>query len=352
MNRRSPVSRPAFSRRHRVAGLILPGVALAASAVLLVGCAAATPGTSPTAGSTPATAPTDSGYPITLDNCGTTVTVAAPPQRIVSIKSSTTELLLALGLGDRIVGTAFLDGPVPENLAAAAATVPSISDFLPGQEAVLALKPDFIYGGWESNFTADGVGDRAQLAGFGIGSYVSPAACKADGYRPDPLTFDTVFAEIAETGALFGAPDAASALVTTQQAELAALVPAADAPTALWYSSGTDSPYVGAGIGSPQMILEAAGLHNIFGDVHDSWTSVGWESIVAADPSVIVLVDASWNTAASKIATLESNPATQGLTAVKNKRYIVLPFAATEAGTRNVEAVGSVIDQLAALDGN
>ena len=73
---------------------------------------------------------------------------------------------------------------------------------------------------------------------------------------------------------------------------------------------GTDTPYVGAGIGAPQMIMDAAGLTNIFADVHDTWTSAGWEQVVAADPGVIVLVDAAWNTAAKKIELLEANPAT------------------------------------------
>ena len=288
------------------------------------------------------------------------MTVAAPPQRIVTIKSSTTELVLALGLGDRIVGSAFLDGQLPAELEKAGASLNVISDFLPGQEAVLGLAPDFIYGGWESNFTADGVGERDGLASLGIGSYVSPAACKGAGYVPDPLTFDTVFAEIAEAGAIFGATDAAAELVAAQKAALAALDPAASTSsgvtgtaagetTALWYSSGTTTPYVGAGIGSPAMIMGAAGLTNVFQDVHDTWTSVGWESVIEANPSVIVLVDASWNTAASKITNLESNPATQELDAVKNKRYIILPFASTEAGIRNVEAAASIIDQLAAL---
>ena len=285
------------------------------------------------------------------------MTVAAPPQRIVTIKSSTTELVLALGLGDRIVGSAFLDGQLPAELEKAGASLNVISDFLPGQEAVLDLAPDFIYGGWESNFTADGVGEREGLASLGIGSYVSPAACKGAGYVPDPLTFDTVFAEIAEAGAIFGATDAAAELVAALQNELAALdLAAADVAgtaagetTALWYSSGTTTPYVGAGIGSPAMIMGAAGLTNVFQDVHDTWTSVGWESVIEANPSVIVLVDASWNTAASKITNLESNPATQELDAVKNKRYVILPFASTEAGIRNVEAAASIIDQLAAL---
>ncbi|HZK58881.1 MAG TPA: putative F420-0 ABC transporter substrate-binding protein [Cryobacterium sp.] len=313
-------------------------------ALLLGGCAQAAPTAAPTT-----SAPAAAAYPVTIDNCGTSVTVAGAPQRIVTIKSSTTELLLALGLGDRIVGSAFLDGPLPASLAQTGASLNVISDFLPDQEAVLGLRPDFIYGGWESNFSADGVGERDHLAGLGIGTYVSPAACKGAA-MPDPLTFDTVFAEITEAGRIFGASDAAASLVAGEKAELAGLSPVAKKTTALWYSSGTDSPYVGAGIGSADMIMKAAGLTNVFHSVHDTWTSVGWESVIAANPDVIVLVDASWNTAASKIKTLETNPATKGLDAVKNKRYVILPFAATEAGTRNVEAAASTIDQLAALD--
>ena len=97
------------------------------------------------------------------------------------------------------------------------------------------------------------------------------------------------------------------------------------------------------------MIMDAAGLTNIFADVHDTWTSAGWEQVVAADPDVIVLVDAAWNTADKKIGMLEANPATSQLTAVREKRYLVVPFAAGEAGVRNADAVQSLSDQLAEL---
>ncbi|MBX0299057.1 putative F420-0 ABC transporter substrate-binding protein [Cryobacterium sp. 1639] len=321
-----------------------PAIAATAAVLLLAGCAS---GSTAAAPAPTASAGGSNAFPVSFENCDTTITLEAAPERIVTIKSNTTELLLALGLGERIVGSAFLDGPLPASLAGADLTV--ISDFVPGQEAVLALNPDFVYGGWESNFSAEGVGERSALADLGIGSYVSPAACKGDA-MPDPLTFDTVFAEIDEAGAVFGVPDAADALVAEQEAELAGLEPATGETTALWYSSGTDTPYVGAGIGSPQMIMDAAGLTNIFADVQDTWTSVGWESVVEANPSVIVLVDATWNTADSKIANLKANAATAGLDAVLNDRYIVVPFAATEAGIRNVEAAGSIIDQLAALE--
>ena len=97
------------------------------------------------------------------------------------------------------------------------------------------------------------------------------------------------------------------------------------------------------------MMLETLGLTNIAADVDDTWTSFSWEAIVDANPDVIVLVDASWNTADSKIAALEANPATAGLTAVQNGSYLRIPFAAGEAGVRNVEATADLADQLSAV---
>jgi iron complex transport system substrate-binding protein len=206
-----------------------------------------------------------------------------------------------------------------------------------------------VYAGWESNFSVESAGERSALADLGIASYVSPSACKSAEHRPDPLTFDGVFDEILEAGQVFGAPDAARRLVDEQRAALAEVDPDSSGLTALWYSSGADVPYVGAGIGAPQMIMDAVGLDNIAGEVHDTWTAFGFEQIVEEDPDVIVLVDAAWNTAESKIDILEANPATARLTAVREGRYLTVPFAATEAGVRNVDAARDLAGQLADL---
>jgi iron complex transport system substrate-binding protein len=334
---------------HRLRALA--ALALVTAALPLAACSSAS------SASTPSSAPSDrapspaaaSFTPVTLDNCGTKVTVTSPPRRVVTIKSSTTETMLALGLGDRLVGTAFADGPVPADEKAAYDKVPVLSDNVPGQESVLATNPDFVYAGWESNFSAQGAGDRAALARLGIGTYVSPSACKEKAYQPDPLTFDDVDAELREVGRIFGVPDRAEALVAKEHATLASATKPATPLKALWWSSGNATPYVGAGIGAPQMIMDAAGLTNVFAGVHDTWTSAGWEDVVAADPDVIVLVDASWNPAEAKKKALAANPATAALRAVKEQRYVVLPFAATEAGVRNAEAVASIDEQLAKL---
>lgn len=290
-----------------------------------------------------------SGYPVTVDNCGTEVTLEAPPERIVTIKSSTTELVLALGAGDRLIGAAFLDSPFPDDLAEQGAEVPILAERAPSSEIVLAAEPDLVFAGWESTFAADGVGERDELAGLGVATYVAPAACQGEGYRPEPLTFESVFSDIVEAGDLLGEPEAAAALVAEQQQALDAIEPSDAGLTALWYSSGSDTPFVGGGIGAPQMIMDAAGIENIAADIDDSWGSMGWESVVAAEPDVIVLVDSAWNTAENKISVLESNPVTAALPAVQEGRYLVVDFAATEAGIRNVDAAASLAEQLADL---
>ena len=132
-------------------------------------------------------------YPLSVDNCGFTVELAGAPQRVVTIKSTATEMLLALGLADRIVGVGFQDGPVPPQWAGA--ELPVLLDKLPSQEVVLETEPDFVYGGWESTFAADRPGERRTLPPPEIESYLSPGACPS--IRPAKLTFDSAFAEIA-----------------------------------------------------------------------------------------------------------------------------------------------------------
>lgn len=285
---------------------------------------------------------------VAVDNCGTAVSFASAPQRVVTIKSTSTEMLLALGLGDRIVGTAFQDGPVPDQWAMDGPSLPSISDAVPSEEVVLEQQPDLVYAGWESAFSPDGAGARDELASLGVNTYVSPSACQSAG-QPEKLTFDDVFGDITEVASIFRVDP--TALIDQQKAALAAIPSVGAGRTAFWYSSGSDTPYAGAGIGAPELVLETVGLTNIAADVKATWAPLGWESVIAADPDVIVLIDAAWNTAQSKIERLEGNPATAGLSAVVGKRYLVLPFASSEAGVRTVEAAQSLAQQLQALDG-
>lgn len=310
------------------------------SGLLVAGCAGRAAETDAAAGNG------GSGDPVTVVNCGTEVRFDSPPERVVTIKSTTTELMLALGLRDRIVATAFQDGPVPERWTDDVADVRVLSDQAPSQEVVLEQEPDLVFAGWESNLAADTAGERDTWARLGVSTYVAPSACQSAD-QPEKMTFDLLFAHFDELGRIFGVPERSAALVARQRAQLARIPQADEGTTALWWSSGNDTPYVGAGIGAPQMVMEAVGLTNVAQDVSETWTSLGWEVIVAADPDVLVLVDATWNPAKAKIEMLEDNPATAGLTAVKQKRYVLVPFPAAEAGVRSVQAATDIAAQLA-----
>ena len=283
-------------------------------------------------------------YPLTLDNCGVALTLDAAPERVVTIKSTATELLLSLGLGEKIVGVGFLDAPLPAHLAT---DLPVLAEKLPSQEVVLEAEPDFIYGGWESNFAADGAGERPTLAQLGVDIYVAPAACRS--IAPPKLTFDQLFDEFEEMGAIFDVNQAATDLIAEQKATLAGIEKDGRGLTALWYSSGTKTPYVGAGTNAPAMIMDVLGLTNIYADVAEGWTSASWEAIVDANPDVIILVDAAWNSAEQKKALLSENPITNKLDAVIHQRYLTLPFPASEAGVQNVPATADMAAQLAGL---
>lgn len=323
--------------------LVLPASLVALAT--LAGCAGVAPAAQPTAEPSPTSA-----YPRTVASCGVEATLEAPPERVVTIKSSATEMVLALGAGERLVGTAFADGPVPQEYATAAQDLPVLSDKVPAAEVVLETEPDLVYAGWESNLTAEGAGERDMLASLGVATYVSPSACKDPAHQPDKLSFDLVFEEITQVAELLGEPAAAEALVAEQQAQLEALTADDRGLTALWYSSGTDVPFVGGGIGAPQMLMDAIGLTNVAGGVDDTWASFSWEQVAEDDPDVIVLVDATWNSAEQKRELLATSPATANLTAVREERYLVVPFPASEAGVRNVPAAVDLAAQLEVLD--
>lgn len=331
----------------RAARAALPVAALGITAVFaLAACAGGGAQADERPGGASA-APAAAAAPFTATNCGFAVTLDTPPARIVTIKSTSADMVAALGMADRIVGAAFLDGPLDAELFAE--TEPPIMEGkLPSQEAVLALRPDLVFAGWESNFSADGAGDRAELAGLGIASYVSPAACRTADV-PGALTFEALFDEIAQAGRLLGAQDAADDVIAGQRAMLESLTPSTAGLSAAWYSSGRETPYMGAGTGAPQMMMEALGLRNVFGDITETWVSVGWEKVIEQAPDVIVLVESPGNTIEAKIELMKADPVLSKLPAVEHDRFLRIDFAAAEAGVRTVPAAVDLAAQLRAL---
>lgn len=293
---------------------------------------------------------TESLFPVEVTSCGHTVTVEARPERAVTLNQGATEVALALGVEDQLAGTAYLDDAVPPKWQDAYESVEVLAKEYPTREDLLAVRPDFVYASYGSAFDTKVAGTQDELDASGTASYLSPFGCEEDADRPEP-DFDAVWDEVEAVGAAFGVPDEAAEVRTAQQELLDGLggTAAGDGLSALWFDSGDKTPYVGAGGGGPQLVLDAVGARNIFGDLDGGWADGAWEEVVAADPDVIVLADAAWSTADEKIAYLESDPVLKQLDAVKDSAYVVVPFSESTPGVRLADGAASVSDQLEKL---
>lgn len=324
-----------------------PLAAPAALALVLVasGCAGAP---EPRAGASTAEA---AGFPVEISSCGHTSTLERPAERAVTMNQGATEVALALGVEDRLVGTAYLDDRVPQRWAAAYAGVPVLSPEYPTREELLAVEPDLVYGAYASAFDAGAAGSRSELESSGTHAYLSPFGCDDADQRPD-ASFAAVWEEVDAVAAAFGVPARAARLRAEQEQQLAALEAerAGAGLAVLWYDSGDKTPYVGAGAGGPQLVLDAVGATNVFADQPGSWVEASWEKVVEADPDVVVLADASWSSAAEKVAYLEADPVLGGLRAVREQRFVTVAFSESTAGVRLVDGAVSVAQQLAGLD--
>ncbi|MGE3619725.1 MAG: ABC transporter substrate-binding protein [Acidimicrobiia bacterium] len=297
------------------------------------------------------TTTTAGGTPGVVENCSVEVAAADPPERAVTMNQAATEVVLSLGLEDRLAGTAYLDDEILPELADAYEDVPVLAEEYPSREALLDADPDFVYASYASAFGDEAAGSREDLATIDVGSYLSPAACPDFRETGEPLTFDMVVQEVRDIATIFGVTEAGEALIAEQE-ELVedAAFDADDEISVLWWDDALEAPSVGACCGAPGMMMTALGLDNVFDDVEGGWAEVNWEEVVEADPDVIVLVDASWSTAADKEAHLRGDAALRDLTAVVEDRLVTIPFSATTPGIRVAPALGELGEAIRALD--
>lgn len=296
------------------------------------------------------------GFPLTLQNCGRTVTVKAPPQRAVSVDQGSTEILLSLGLADRLAGTATWSDPVMKGLEKANADVERISENRPSSEKVLDKEPDFLSASFTSTLAKGGVAPREQFEKLGVPTYISPADCvgkdnsgSGDGARTAPLTMDSVYTEVRELAQVFGVPERGDALVKKLRARVDKATEGVDAYDAslLYWFSDSKAPYLAGCCGAPGVITKELGAKNVFDDTHDEWPQISWETVADRNPDVLVIGDLSRTTqtaesAEKKIEFLESNPVTKTMDAVKNRRYVLLSGQAMNPTIRTVEGLERV----------
>jgi iron complex transport system substrate-binding protein len=292
-------------------------------------------------------------YPVTINSCNRTVTFDSPPQRAVSNDVNLTSMMVALGLQKSMVGYSGVTGwnkPTPELLTGLAG-LPELASKYPSMETLLNADADFYFAGWNYGMRVGGDVTPQTLASVGIKAYELTESCAQIMPRENALLED-VYQDLINLGRIFNAQDRAEALVSDMQRSVRnvqARVAGKPVPRVFLYDSGEDRPMTAGRLAVPQALISVAGGRNVMDTVNASWTHVNWESVVDSDPEVIVIVDYGEVSAAQKKRFLETNPALQSISAIRNKRYVILPYAAVTPGLDNVAAIRTLATGLHGL---
>ncbi|WP_412551211.1 ABC transporter substrate-binding protein [Shimia sp. MIT910701] len=285
----------------------------------------------------------------TVDSCNRQVTFDAPPKAAISNDVNLTEMMLVLGLADRMVGYTGISGwkTLDEEMRAGVEELPELSAKYPSKEVLIGADADFFFAGWNYGMKVGGEVTPETLAPFDIKVYELTESCIHIGEK-DAASMDDMYNDIQNLGAIFDVKDKADALVDGYKADLAAftdgLAPLETAPRVFVYDSGEDTPFTAGRYAMPNALIEAAGGTNIMNDLEKSWAKVGWEPVVERNPEVIVIVNYGNVTAEEKRAFMMNNPAFAEMDAVKNDRFVTLEYVEATPGPRNIAAVKTLAE--------
>ncbi|EEW57984.1 MAG: ABC transporter substrate-binding protein [Tritonibacter mobilis] len=312
----------------------------------------------------------DTTYPLTLENCGSEVTFDKAPETTVTVGQAATEVLYALGLGEKVTGTSVWFTKVLPEFEELNAGVERLADNDPSFESVVAKRPGLVSVQYEWHVGPQGiVATREQFSDLGIPTYVLPADCVgkdntkgSDGTRLEMYEMSSVYRGIEEMAQIFNVPERGTELVASLKARETAAIETAkaldltDSSAVFWFSSVEMDidPYVAGQAGAPAYMMEALGLRNVI-ESNEEWPTVSWETIARANPSVIVVARMERrrfeaDDVEKKLEFLRTDPVASQMDAVKNDRIVILDAHAMDPSIRNISALETLAEALPALD--
>jgi ABC-type Fe3+-hydroxamate transport system substrate-binding protein len=267
--------------------------------------------------------------PAPVDASGVALELVAPPQRIVSLIPSTTELLCALGLADALVGVTVYCIE-PRDVVRAKTRVGGEKD--PNLAVIRALAPDLVVANIEENRRED----IDALRAAGVRVWVTYPRTVAEG-----------LAMIRDLGEVTGARERARALLDTLEPLYARARERAAArrPVSVFYPIWRQ-PWMTIGADTyVHDLLATCGGANVFGD-RSRYPTVTLEEMAAKAPEVILLPDEPFRFRRAHLADFDPYRA---VPAVRGRRIHLVdgkPFS--WHGPRLAEALTKVPDLLAA----
>ena len=252
-------------------------------------------------------------------------------QRVVSISPTATEMLFAIGAGDRVVAVdQFSYYP-------ADAPVTDLDGWNPNVEAIASYDPDLVVMQIDGDVSAS-------LEALGIEVWTHDA----------PIALDDVYVQIEQLGEATGQVDEAAALVADMRAEIAELIAAApDASGLMYYHELDDTLYTVTSSTFIGQVYGLFGLTNVADPADADGTAWGYpqlsdEYLVDADPDVIFLADTLC--CGQKAETVAARPGWDQMSAVQTGRVVELDDdIVSRWGPRLVDFIAAISDVLVSM---
>ncbi|WP_062202977.1 ABC transporter substrate-binding protein [Aureimonas sp. AU12] len=295
-------------------------------------------------------------FPVTVENCGRTLTFDKAPSRAVIHDLNMSEMAFALGLQPHMAGVTGVTGWYKTTPAfdAAKGALPELAPKYPGMETLIAADADFFLAGWYYGMKPGGEVTPDTLAAKGIETYVLTESCaQVDKARPR-ASMDLLYTDELALGTIFGKSSEAKALVEGWKARVASVAKAmkGKAPVSVFlYDSGEDKPFTAGKFAMPTALIEAAGGTNVLGDMEMSWGTTSWEDVAVRNPQFLVLLDYQDGGGYNKLLDfLKHHPAMKDTDAVKNERFLPLRYEQITPGPANIEAIEALAKALHPAD--
>lgn len=242
------------------------------------------------------------------DRAGNEFTAPKKIERIISTAPSNTEILVGLGLGDKIVGIDKYSKDVPGIKKG----IPEIDFRNPDAEAIIALKPDIVIA---STHNKEGKEDPFKL----IKDAGIPVV-----YVPTSGGFEGIYEDIDFLGKLTGTEKKATEMVDSMKSEIAkieAIGKTIKDKKTVYFEIGSDPSLFSFGNNTfLNSMIEIVGAKNIFADEKE-WISPSAESVIKKDPDVILTNETYLP---NPVKSIEDRPGFNTIKAVKDKQVFVI----------------------------
>lgn len=276
---------------------------------------------------------------VVIDNNGREITFTKMPERVISMNIQTTEMMLALGLEDKLIGTSYNNCEVLPEYKEAFDQIPILAESYASHEVIIGEEPDFVIGR-NTAFSEKQSGSVEQFEAAGIPAYQAKGTIVSG--RPEVM--DDVYEDISSLGKIFKVEDRSDALIGEMKGKIEAVqekLASVEEPLKVLVIDGSvDGNEIFTACNALESeLIRLAGGQNIAPDMGKNWGKISMEIVTDANPDIIVFNIYEDMVLEDQIAATENVEALKDTNAVKNQRYVGIPLTSVHESIRSADTV-------------